>query len=260
MARKLWSRDEMILALNLYLKTPFGKMHNSNPDIIALAKLIGRTASSVSIRLCNFASCDENLIERGIVGMQGGKKQCLPYWDEFYNNRESLIYESERILAEYQNLEIESKFAEELKDIPENMTGETRLQEVKARVNQHVFRQMVLVNYENKCALTGIDIPELLVASHIKPWAKDKENRLNPENGICLSSLYDKAFDCGLMSFRDDLSVMFSERLESNIDKEYFTRYFEPVKNRKLITPKKYNPNKEFLEWHRDCVFNKKYE
>ncbi len=257
MASNLWTRDEMILALNLYLKTPFGKMHRSNPKVIELANLIGRTANSVAIRLTNYASCDEKLKERGIVGMQGGKKQCLPYWGEFKNNREALVYESELILAKYQDTDIESKYADDLKDIPEGVVGENRLREVKTRVNQSVFRQIVLANYEGKCGLTGIDIPELLVASHIIPWADDVENRLNPENGICLSSLYDKAFDKGLLSFRADMTTIFSERLESNVGKEYFMKYFEPVRDRKLVTPKKYYPNPVFLEWHRDCIFNK---
>ena len=61
---------------------------------------------------------------------------------------------------------------------------------MKTRVNQNVFRQIVLANYNKKCAITGIDIPDLLVASHIIPWSKNEEERLNPENGICLSALY----------------------------------------------------------------------
>ena len=47
-ARNLWSRDEMILALNLYLKMPFGKMHKTNPEVIRVAKLIGRTPDAVA--------------------------------------------------------------------------------------------------------------------------------------------------------------------------------------------------------------------
>ncbi len=247
----------MILALNLYLKTPFGKMHRSNPQVIELANLIGRSVNSVALRLVNYASCDEKLAARGISGMSGGRDQCQPYWDEFYTNREDLIYESECILAKLQHIDVETKYAAELKDIPSGMKGETRLRVVKTRVNQHVFRQIVLANYDNKCALSGIDIPELLLASHIKPWADDEENRLNPENGICLSALYDKAFDKGLMSFRDDMTSLFSERLESNVGKEFYAQYFEPVRNKKLFTPIKYLPNPVFLEWHRDCIFEK---
>lgn len=257
MKRRLWTREEMILAFNLYLKMPFGKMHSRNPQIIELADLIGRSANSVALRLVNYASCDPILQAKGISGMTGGRDQCQPFWDEFIDNRETLVFESEKILARYQNTDIETKFRKELIDIPEGMTGETRIREVKTRVNQNVFRQIILANYEGKCGLTGIDIPDLLVASHIIPWKDDEENRLNPENGICLSSLFDKAFDRGLISFDDQSKVLFSDGLEKNLSKDYFEKYFAPVKNKKLIEPRKYHPNPVFLEWHRDCVLNK---
>ena len=53
MARDLWTRDEMILVLNLYLKLPFGKMDRRNPDVIHLADIIGRTPNAVALRLVN---------------------------------------------------------------------------------------------------------------------------------------------------------------------------------------------------------------
>lgn len=257
MERRLWTRDEMILAFNLYLKMPFGKISSHNPQIRELANLIGRTDNSVALRLVNYASCDPILQARGISGMTGGKTICQPIWDEFYDNREALVFESERILAKYQNTDIETKYHEQLLDIPEGMIGDTRIREVKTRVNQNVFRQIVLANYDGKCGLTGIDIPELLVASHIIPWKDDEKNRLNPENGICLSSLYDDAFDKGLISFDDNSKVLFSERLEKNVGKEYYDKFFTIIKEKTLIVPRKYHPNPLFLEWHRDCVFNK---
>ena len=76
---------------------------------------------------------------------------------------------------------------------------------MKTRVNQNVFRQIVVANYSGKCAISGIDMPELLFASHIIPWSKNEEERLNPENGICLSALYDKAFDKGLIAVNENI-------------------------------------------------------
>ncbi len=257
MKRNVWTRDEMILAFNLYLKLPFSKMGSTHPEVKKLAALIGRTDSAVAFRLVNYASCDPILKEKGIKGMEGGKKQCQPIWDEFIDNKEALMFESERILARYQGTTIENKYRRELLDIPQELKGETKLREVKARVNQNVFREIVLANYDGKCALTGTDLSELLVASHIIPWASNEKERLNPENGICLSTLYDKAFDRGLISFNDALRVIFSQRLKENVGKEYYIDYFEPIEGRQLITPRKYNPNPLFLEWHRDCVFEK---
>jgi putative restriction endonuclease len=56
--QNLWTREELILALNLYLKLPFGKLHSGNPEIIHLAYLLGRTPGSIAMRLNNFASVD----------------------------------------------------------------------------------------------------------------------------------------------------------------------------------------------------------
>lgn len=150
--------------------------------------MISRTADSVAMRLNNFASVDPFHQQRGIGGLPGGKKQVEPIWNEFINNKEVLLFESERILAEKENISIENKFAEILKGTA-HLKGEYKNREVKTRVNQNVFRQIVLANYNNKCAITGIDIPELLVASHIIPWSKNENVRLNPENGICLGSI-----------------------------------------------------------------------
>lgn len=56
MATELWTRDEMILVLNLYLKLPFGKMDRRNPEVIRLASIIGRTPNAVALRLVNYAA------------------------------------------------------------------------------------------------------------------------------------------------------------------------------------------------------------
>ncbi|MCX6233122.1 MAG: HNH endonuclease signature motif containing protein [Bacteroidetes bacterium] len=209
MALRLWTRDELILAFNLYLKLPFGKMHSRNPSIIHLAKIMSRTPNSIALRLVNFASVDPYHQNRGVVGMRGGIKQVQPIWDEFIQNKEALIFESERILAEKENQTIETKFYYLLTDIAD-LKGATKIREVKTRVNQNVFRQIVLANYSGKCAITGIDIPDLLFASHIIPWAKNEAERLNPENGICLSSLYDQAFDKGLIGINLEFEIILS--------------------------------------------------
>ena len=253
MAQNFWIREELILAFNLYLKLPFGKLHSGNPEIIHLAGLIGRTPSSVAMRLNNFAAVDPYHQNRGIKGLDGGKKQVQPIWDEFIEHKEDLVYESEQILAEKEHQPLEAKFPElkELKD----WTGETKIREVKTRVNQHVFRQMVLANYENRCAITGINFPELLVASHILPWASHEKERLNPENGICLSPLYDKAFDKGLIGFNRNYEMQISGRLESRKAEPFYQQWFEPWKGKQIQSPQKYWPGREFLEWHSLTIF-----
>lgn len=256
MERKLWSREELILVFNLYLKLPFGKMHTRTPEIIEMANLLERTVNSIAIRLTNFASCDPYHQNRGVKGMVGGIKQCQPIWDEFFGNKEVLIFESERILAEKQNQTIETKFDEILFDL-KDLKGETKLREVKTRVNQNVFRQIVVANYSNKCAITGIDLPELLFASHIVPWSKNEDERLNPENGICLSALYDKAFDKGLIAINEKYQILISDKLKKKKGADYYGKYFAPIENNILIPPQRYFPKKEFIQYHLDEIFNK---
>lgn len=254
MATNFWTREELILAFNLYWKLPFGKMHSRTKEIIQLANIIGRTPDAVAIRLTNYAHVDPYHQHRGIKGMSGGRKQVEPIWNEFIRDKEKLVFESERILAEKEDMTIETKFSEILLDI-KNLKGETKIREVKTRVNQNFFRQVVVANYSGKCAITGIDIPDLLVASHIIPWSKNEEERLNPENGICLSALYDKAFDKGYISFNDKFEILISSTLKKKRGENYYERFFSHLSNTSIHLPNKYLQKKEFLEFHFDTIF-----
>lgn len=136
--------------------------------------------------------------------------------------------------------------------------GEDVASESKRRKGQDYFRRMILANYGGRCALTGIDVPQLLLASHIIPWADKthKQERLNPCNGICLSALYDKAFDQGLITISpDNYSVILSSALQENETKAYYDKHFGFIKGQKLTLPTEYLPSREFLAYHRDKVF-----
>jgi putative restriction endonuclease len=254
MERRLWTREELILAFSLYLKLPFGKLDSKTPEIIHLAEKLGRTPGSISMRLNNFASVDPYHQQRGVVGLKGGKRQVEPIWNEFINNKEDLLFESEKILANLEKQSIETKFAEILSGT-ENLKGETKVREVKTRVNQNVFRQIVLANYNRKCAITGIDIPDLLVASHIIPWSQNEVERLNPENGICLSALYDRAYDKGLIGITEKYQIILSTELKTKEKKDFYPSTFGNLSGITLQIPQKYLPRKEFLQFHLDTVF-----
>lgn len=138
--------------------------------------------------------------------------------------------------------------------------GEDLVSVTKRRKGQDYFRRMILTNYNSRCALTGIDIPQLLIASHIIPWEdkKHKQDRLNPCNGICLSALYDKAFDEGLITFSpNDYTVRLSSALQENETKEYYDQHFRIIIGKKLTMPTEYLPNREFLEYHWECIFQR---
>jgi putative restriction endonuclease len=257
MPKNLWTREEMILAFNLYLKLPFGKMHKHNPEIIELAALLGRTPSSIGMRLGNFASCDPQLQARGVGGLKGGLNQVKPIWDEFYDNQEELVFLSEQILADKQHTSIEKKYAPILVDL-EVKKGVDTLRLVKTRVNQSVFRTMVLNNYDSVCCITGINIPELLIASHILPWSENEKERLNPRNGLCLNGLHDKAYENGLVSITPDYEIRISSALLSASDtNEALKNYFQAYDKKKILVPKKFVPSQEFLDYHFTNRFQK---
>lgn len=139
--------------------------------------------------------------------------------------------------------------------------GEDIISETKRRKGQEYFRRMILTNYGFRCALTGIDIPQLLIASHIIPWEdiSHKNERLNPCNGICLSALYDKAFDKGLITISpDNYSIILSSALREYESQEYYDRHFGCIDGRQITTPDNYKPSNDFLAYHRDHVFKGK--
>lgn len=252
--QKLWTREELILAINLYCKTPFGKIHRNNPKVIELAKLIGRTPNSVSFKLVNFASFDPSLKARGIKGASNASKLDLEIWNEFYNDWDRLPFESEKLLAKYANSTIEQVSEIEIIDLPKE--GKERTQLVKVRVNQNFFRAMVIASYNNKCCITGISNKELLVAGHIKPWSIDEKSRMIPQNGIALNALHDKAFEVGLITVLPNYKIKISSILKKSKDdsiKEYFLKY----DSQSIILPSRFYPAKEFLEYHNDVRFKK---
>lgn len=173
-----------------------------------------------------------------------------------YAQYEQEIMAADRIVAQETNPRTISKKLITLFDLTRE--GKDIASETKRRKGQEYFRRMILANYCGRCALTGIDIPQVLLASHIIPWSdkSHKRDRLNPCNGICLSALYDKAFDKGLITFSpDDLSVQISSVLRENESKEYFNRHFGCIIGKKLTLPAEFKPNLDFLAYHREKVF-----
>ena len=182
--RRNWTREETILAFDLYCRTPFGKIDKNNPDIIELAKLIGRTPSAVGLKMTNLAHYDPELQKRHISGMSNTSKLDGEIFNEFSNDWTDLSYHAQLIRANMLGENIEETI--DLGDIDKIPPGEYRERMTKTRVGQYFFRMAVLTSYRNRCCITGMEKPELLVASHIKPWkdSDEKTERTNPSNGL----------------------------------------------------------------------------
>lgn len=246
--QKLWTRDELILAINLYCKLPFGRLHSRNPEVLKLAKLIGRTSNSVAFKLVNFASLDPSLKARGIKGASNASNLDKEIWSEFFNHWDTLPFQSEKLLAKFENTTVEK-----LNHIPESelpKEGKTREQLVKIRVNQSFFRNSILASYNNSCCITGIQQAEFLIAGHIKPWGIDEKNRLNPRNGILINALHDKAFEAGLLTITPDFKILVSSILKKQKKSQTIQEYFLKFDNQSIILPSRFLPDKEFLDYH----------
>src|SRR5688500_14231037 len=81
-----WTRDQQLIALRLYMGTPFGKLHGRNPDIIDLAQRIGRTANALAMKACNFASLDPEFRRTNRTGLSGASEADRALWTEFTAN------------------------------------------------------------------------------------------------------------------------------------------------------------------------------
>ena len=252
--QNIWSKEQTIIALNLYCKIPFNKVSSTHPDIIRIAKIIGRSPNSVKMKIGNFGSFDPELKKRGIVGLTNTSKMDEVVWNEFVNDWDKLAYESELLIANYSHVPIEISANINLDNLP---VGKDREAIVKQRVNQNFFRSTILSSYNIKCCITGLSVSEFLVASHIIPWAKDEKNRLNPFNGLCLNSIHDKAFDKGFITITPEYKIRVSNYLKEYKTEEALSDFFLKLENRPILLPDKFHPSKEFLKYHNDEIFRK---
>jgi|SRR5665213_788044 len=250
MATRNWTRDQLIVAFNLYCRTPFGRIHNRNPEIIELAKAIGRSPSAVSWKLANFSRLDPSVTGRNLSGATHGSSLDQEVWNELNRDWDRLSFESEKLKAKLFGRSIE---AVESNPFPE---GKVRPTTVMARVNQGFFRAAIMAAYETSCCITGIKTPELLRASHIVPWSVDTKNRTNPKNGLCLNALHDQAFDCGYITLDDQLRVLVSPQLRHGVNVGLDEMIFK-FKGHPIQPPKQFVPDPSFISYHRDKVFRR---
>lgn len=134
---------------------------------------------------------------------------------------------------------------------PKSKEGKEAVGFAKYRINQSVFRRWIVELYGNECCVTGLNVPEVLRASHISPWANDEDNRMNPSNGLCLSATYDAAFDRHLISFDGDYRMILSKRIHDFCTRAVCAEYFAKYEGAKIHLPVCFLPDPALLERHR---------
>jgi putative restriction endonuclease len=271
-----WTRSHLLIALNLYCKLPFGSFDRDNSLVQQVAVKMGRTSNSLAMKLCNLASLDPVQRARGIRGLDGASRQDRDLWDEFHADIASLGPESEQLLHDLFTDDNEAELdllgrdrvrierpsdAARTSGVPSGPRavpqGPTEVISVtRVRRGQQFFRQSVLNAYGIACCITGIRVPRLLVASHIRPWSSFPEGRLDLRNGLCLSTLHDAAFDSGLITLDEHLRIVLSPTLRGYLPQPSLKDNFEAFEGKPIRLPEKLaEPHRDYLDHHRTSVF-----
>ncbi|NPE60396.1 HNH endonuclease [Dickeya dadantii] len=254
--RKLWTRGELLIAFTLYSELPSGKQDANNHLIKHYAAKIGRTPAALVMKLGNLASLDPVAIKSGRTGLSQVSKADRELWQELEQDPEAFEQQCQQAIAALAAPDATPLHAQE--ESAPDYCGHECLTATKARVGQQQFRKRVLNAYDERCCITGLEEPILLIASHIRPWKDIAEHRLDPSNGLCLSALHDKAFDQGLIGFNDHLELLLSPRIKV-LTSDIVQSQFEQYEGKPLHLPKeeKYAPKLAHIQHHRENIFSK---
>ncbi|MBT9386913.1 HNH endonuclease [Pseudooceanicola sp. CBS1P-1] len=237
--RRNWSEAEVTEALALYLRLPFGRLHSRTPAIIALAERLGRTPSAVALKLTNLAALDDSLARRGMANASATDRRV---WAAYRQDPGKVL---DAVIRQGDLPALPPGFAERQAAFA-GRQGESTEAVTRIRIGQGFFRDMILTSYAGRCALTGIEDPRLLTASHIVGWAEDPAERLNPRNGIALNALHDRAFDRHLITFDEDLRLVIAADVPLAA-----RRQLERIDSPRLALPQRFLPDPALLERHR---------
>jgi hypothetical protein len=247
-----WTREQALLAFQLYCEMPFGQLHGRNAKVVELAALIDRTPGAVAMKCVNFASLDPRIRSSGRRGLSNVSALDRRVWEEFHADWAALLDECE---SSRSRLQSERRVRDAPKepgdiDLGPDFTGDTRAALVRLRRGQEFFRRAVLSGYGYKCCISGVTDTRLLVASHIVAWKDDASIRLHPGNGLCLSAIHDKAFDAHLFTLDDHHRVVLSKGLKDTNDR-FLRDVFWPVEGSTITLPERFAPEGPFVSRHR---------
>lgn len=250
-----WTRDELLLAMRLYCRLPFGRLHRRNPAVVDLALLLGRTPSAVAMKLTNLASLDPAVRASGRAGLSGIGHLDREVWDEFEGDWTARLEEAESVfearVAESPGRGLNPPVPHEY---PTSAPDTERQATTTVRVGHERFHDMVLASYEGRCCVTDMGCDRLLVASHVVAWAADTKQRLNPRNGVCLNALHDRAFDRHLMTIGEDYRVVYSRALRGEVTADAWRQFFQPYDGHRIRLPVRFTPDADLLARHRQLL------
>lgn len=245
-----WRRQDILVAYALYCVTPLKKINPSNKIIRQVAEILELPIGSLVLRMRNFQYIDPEVTGEGKKGMSHVAKMDKQIFEEFQHNWGDLGAQAEEIVGLALFDGTPDKGAKPISSL-------TNRNQVNRE--RHFFRASVFASYENKCCITGLTIPTLLVASHIKPYSKCRtsSDRTDPHNGLLLNTLHDKAFDQGLITVTKDYTIRVSQKIKDYANDEFTKSCLADLEGQKIILPRNFMPSAECLEYHNDEIFRR---
>lgn len=249
-SKEVWSREQTILALYWYYQLPFGKLHARNRQMIEWASIIHRSANAIAMKLVNLASLDPVIQASGRRGMSNVSALDRSIWESYSNQLEQLTIDAESLLLSIKQSPEQLLATVSSKHAEQNYYGQERQVTSRQRLGQGFFRAVILSNFNEKCCISGLAEPRLLIASHIVSWSEAPDQRLNPHNELCLSALYDWAFDQHLLTLNDHLEVMLSPALKKVTQGSHYALGLLEAEGQAITPPARFGINPELLARH----------
>ena len=225
-----WTNEEMILTLYIYLTHNPEELHKYSSFLkefcSRLNKYTGnnRTTSSIEMRISNYKSVDPDYKK---IGLANGGKSVLDFWNRYHSDMEYMTALYNKFSNDTMS-EITEDSLEELNNIEKRFINEKIADKdsyIESTINirngaiQRVFRNNLIIEFNEKCALCGISNKSLLISSHILPYSKcvDKKDMINHNNGLLLCPNHDALFDKKLISFEASGSIIISKKIEKDL-------------------------------------------
>lgn len=247
--RRDWTELEDIACLYLYLSKGRRQIDDSDPDLVKLAEALSRTPGAVSFKSANFRFIDP--YSKG-KGFEHGSKMDAKVWTAYSDDIErakeifDLFIQSPDPSSEV--IDTEQRIDSKNYDIPDSYGR------AAVRTSQFKIRANALSIYGESCSLCHIDLPMLLVASHVVPWKADQKIRADPRNVILLCAMHDKMFDRGIISIDENYRVIGSTKLNEYPIAERHVKQLEG-KKMGIKGGGEMLPKQDYLEYHRKHVF-----
>lgn len=243
-----WSREDIIIAYALYCITPRSKTNSSNKLIQQVAEINSHSVHSLVMRMQNFKYIDPAYIAAVNKGLGHVAKMDRVIFEEFKHDWGGLSYQAEKLTG--LNL-----FDADPLQGAKPLSTLTNVNTVSRE--RHFFRRSVMAAHENTCCVSGITVPTVLVASHIKPYNKCRtsDERTDPTNGLCLNSFYDKAYDQGIITVDPYYKIRVSMKVREKYPQEACERWLYCLEGKTINMPERFRPDPKYLEYHTYNIF-----